>query len=227
MILNSKEIEIRYKNYSNIRTKVGREVKKGVLIPLKRGIYTDDPNAEPYVFANEICSPSYVSFETALQLHGLTTKKSSKIYSATKRKSHLNHFVNKFGKYYYQDVPVDVYSKSNVYLESGSYAVLAASKEKAICDCLYKADVILSMRDLKDYLFIRLAIVEELFWKLNLEQMLSLCPYYGSRSLNTLERLLEKKLGTPHKAKLKKKKTSSKEEAAWEALAKFRNKYGE
>ncbi len=227
MILKSKDLEKRYKTYSNIRTKVGREVEKGVLIPLKKGIYTDDPMAEPFVFANEICSPSYVSFESALALHGLIPKKSGKVFSATKSKSHTKEFVNQFGKFFYQDVPAKVYAKANAYYDAGTYVVLVASKEKAICDCLYRGEVILSIRELKKYLFQTLGIIEEEFWKLNLQQMLSLCPYYRSRSLNTLQKFIEKKLGIAHKGKKKKKKSISKADDAWEALAKFRNKYGE
>ncbi|MCR5079170.1 MAG: hypothetical protein K6B65_04580 [Bacilli bacterium] len=226
MILEREDILKRYQSYSNIKTKVAREVKNGNLIMLKKGIYTDDQNAPGYVFANAISSPSYLSFESALFVHGLTSKNPNGFYSASKGKNKSKKFVNKFGTYYYRDIPIGAYSKDNFYFQEGAYSFLMANKEKAICDCLYAAKTMTSMREVKNYLFLELKISEEVFYRLNLKLMLSLCPLYKSRTLSTLARLLEKRLGVmpekKRKAELKQKQNAK---DAWDVLAKLRNKY--
>lgn len=226
MILFWEDIEKRYKNYSNIKTKVGREVKKGSLILLKKGLYTDDRNAHGFVFANAIYSPSYVSFVTALKIHGLTEVDQTVFQSATRNKNRHKNYVNELGEFSYRDVPSKIFHQANVYLNFGSYTILVASREKAICDTLYSLETLTSAKALKTYLFDELKISEEEFWKMNLELILSLCPLYKSRTLNVLERIIEKRLGIVH-VKKNNKKASSKNKAkdAWDALAAFRNKY--
>ena len=229
MVLFEEDLQKRYQMYSNIRTKVVREVKKGVLIPLKKGLYTDDPKAPPFVFGNAIYGPSYISFETALMIHGLISGKIDVVSSATRGKNKHKEFVNEIGRFLYQDVPADAFPKNNIFVEEGQYTFLIATKEKAVCDTLYKADSLLTLRELKHYLFDELGLLENDFWNLNLPLMLSLCPLYKARSLNTLEHLLEKRLGIIKRKKPVSKKASSRNKArnAWDALAAFRNKYGE
>ncbi|MBQ2070663.1 MAG: hypothetical protein II467_07030 [Bacilli bacterium] len=226
MILLKDDLQKRYQDYSNIKTKVAREVKNGNLIMLKKGIYTDDFDSPAYVFANAISSPSYLSFESALYLHGLISKKPNAVFSSTRGKNKTKKFVNKLGTFYYRDVPTGAYSKGNIYFQEGSYSFLIANKEKAICECLYAAETMTSIKAIKDYLFNQLKISEEVFFHLNLKQMLSFCPLYKSRSVSSLERLLQKTLGIVPEKKLKaqqKAKETTKE--AWDALARLRNKY--
>ena len=228
MILLTEDLEKRYRTYSNIKTKVAREVKSGALIKLKKGVYTDDATVPGYVFCSAIYSPSYVSFETALAIHGLSPVKTGFFYSATKKKNKHKNFVNDLGEFIYQDVPDEVFNQSVFYYKEEGFLILVASKEKAVCDTLYKADTITSIKALKGYIFGEIGVNEDLFWGLNLHQILMLCPLYKCRTINTLERMIRKHLGLPQTQK-KPKKNASKDKAqeAWNALAAFRNKYQE
>ena len=226
MILLVNDLKKRYRSYSNVKSKVSREVKNGTLIKLKKGVYTDDRAAPGYVFAGAIYSPSYVSFETALQIHGLIGPQKAVFYSATKDKDKHKNYVNDLGEFFYQDIPNDVFHQGTIYLKDSGYLFLVAGKEKAICDTLYKANSLTSIKKLKDFLFKELGLNEDVFWGLNTDQILQFCPLYKSRSLHNLELMIRKRLGLPVAAKAK-KKASEKDSAqeAWDALAAFRNKY--
>lgn len=63
------------KDYKRPNDKINEWVRQGQLIPLKRGLYLPSEQgkitAEPFVMANMLYGPSYVSSETALAFQGL------------------------------------------------------------------------------------------------------------------------------------------------------------
>ena len=71
-------------------------------------------------------------------------------------------------------------------VEDGDYAYLIASKEKALCDLLYKKKPVTSVKMLKELLYDDLRIDEEELKKCNREDLLFLCPLYKRKNLNYL-----------------------------------------
>lgn len=54
--------------YSSPACKLSRMVEKGEIIRLRRGLYETDPETPPYLVANCICEPSYISLN--MRCHG-------------------------------------------------------------------------------------------------------------------------------------------------------------
>lgn len=44
MIITTQQLKEKYKEYANPNTKINRDVKKGTLIPLIKGLYETNPN---------------------------------------------------------------------------------------------------------------------------------------------------------------------------------------
>ena len=42
MVYDFQSLSIKYKEYSNIYQKISNECEKGILVKIKRGLYTDD-----------------------------------------------------------------------------------------------------------------------------------------------------------------------------------------
>ncbi|MCB1135995.1 MAG: hypothetical protein KDK78_06985 [Chlamydiia bacterium] len=75
---------------------------------LMRGLYLVPPPfnqqiPHPYAFAQSICSPSYISFESSLEYHGLIPEVSHVIQCATSKRS--RSFANVLAEYRYTHIP--------------------------------------------------------------------------------------------------------------------------
>lgn len=68
-----------------------------------------------------------------------------------------------------------------------------ASKEKALCDKLYTLSPIKTIKDLKILLFEDLRIDEDMFYRLNKEDILKLALLYHSTNLNLLAKIIKGK----------------------------------
>lgn len=110
-------------------------LKKGVFLRMKRGvyIYSANPPAK-FEIANYLWKPSYITFETALSLYGIIPETVYTITSATTRSSKEFNFENQIYKYYqikkklfFGYKPIKIRDK----------VVLMADKEKALLDHLY------------------------------------------------------------------------------------------
>lgn len=69
--------------YSSPACKLSRMVEKGEIIRLRRGLYETDPGTPPYLVANCICEPSYISFEYALSWHSIIPERVNAVTNAT------------------------------------------------------------------------------------------------------------------------------------------------
>lgn len=126
------------KDYKRPNDKIKSLKDKGVLVPLKRGIYIVGPtvtNTKPnlLVVANQLLGPSYVSFEAALSYHGFIPERVYGISSMVTKAS--RSFDTPLGLFSYTRLPLPYYSYgfSSVQLSSDQHVVIA-SKEKALCD---------------------------------------------------------------------------------------------
>jgi predicted transcriptional regulator of viral defense system len=128
----------------NLRNRLAELHKQGWLIRLKRGQYlviTDisslgSSDESDYVIAQTILKDSYVSFENALQYHGMFDQSLTTVDSVTlghTRKQRVEG--NKL--YRFSHVKGDLYTFGVVEVRIGGRLVHIAKAEKALLDMLY------------------------------------------------------------------------------------------
>ena len=192
MIVTTSMLKERYSDYANQLDKIKRDVDSGVLIRLNRGLYETNKNVDPCFLAPAILSPSYLSFDYALSYYGLIPERVVAITSASLKVRKNKTFINDFGRYEFSDIPMSAFSEGLTYIEDGEYAAKIASKEKAICDSLYKWRVVRSIKDLKELLFEDKRIDEEEFSSCDFELMMRLASLYRKTNLDLLIKLIRK-----------------------------------
>ena len=193
MIYDFQSLRIKYKKYSNIYQKINNECKKGILVKIKRGLYTDDLYNDKEVIANICYNPSYISFEYALSYYGVIPEVVSTFTSATFGKKNNKIYHMKDSTFDYKSVPDEVFPMGILIMKNSkdiSYKI--ASKEKALCDLLYSKYPVRSIKDLKTLLFEDMRIDENEFLKMNVEFIKEIAPLYHSNSLNVLIKYLNK-----------------------------------
>ncbi len=114
------------KNYA--RLVLHRIKKKGEILLIRKGWWAF-PGAIPEAVACEISAPCYVSFHSALFLHGLTTQTPRNVQVAVARRTR---------KYAALGIKVNEFriKKSQFNNFAKKEGVLLASPEKAVADCL-------------------------------------------------------------------------------------------
>lgn len=190
MIYSYQELLLKYKDYKNSKTKINREIRNGTYIPISKGIYTDDEHIDGAFLAQVIVSPSYLSFEYALSYYGMIPERVTSYTSSTTLKKHNKRYRNFFGNYFYSDVPVDVFNLGVKRVSYNGHFYLIASKEKALCDLMYKKPPVYSLKQLKELLLEDLRIDEDELYALNKDDIIKLCPLYKKRNLNFLMKLM-------------------------------------
>jgi hypothetical protein len=150
---------------------------------------------EPFLVANHLYGPSYVSCESALFYWGLTPERVFEVTSLTSKLS--KEYSTKIGSFVFIHVSIGYYSfgmQREKLTEKQS--VLIASKEKAICDKIITTSglQLRSIKQVKDYLLDDLRIDYQELKKLNTKEIigwLDACPKKSSIHLliNALESL--------------------------------------
>lgn len=126
------------KSFKQPNDKIHKLLRDGLIIPVKKGLYIAGPalnsgKPEPFLLANHILGPSYISLETALAYHGLIPERVYEIASMTTKASRT--FKTPVGTFTYTKIPLPYYSFGiqRVRVEQNQYAMVA-SPAKAICD---------------------------------------------------------------------------------------------
>lgn len=192
MVISSEELLFENRSYAVPQIRIQRMVKKGELIPLKRGMYETDSTAPGFLMANAILGPSYISFEYALSYHSMIPERVITYTSATFGKNKKKEFMNSFGTFTYRDIPQEVfpyYYSRELY---GNRPYLIASREKALCDQLYIASPIRGIHDFEEFLFDGMRLDEDIFDSLDFEKIKRIAPLYHKTNLYQLEKLIEK-----------------------------------
>ena len=195
MIYDFQSLSIKYKQYSNIYQKINNECKKGILVKIKRGLYSDDLYNDKEVIANICYNPSYISFEYALSYYGVIPEFVSTFTSATFGKKNNKIYHMKDCTFDYKNVPDEVFPMGILIMKNSkdiSYKI--ASKEKALCDLLYSKYPVRSIKDLKTLLFEDMRIDENELLKMNVEIIKEIAPLYHSNTLNVLKKYLSKEI---------------------------------
>ena len=193
MILTFDSLALQFKDYTDVKGKIRREVQSGRLTQITRGLYETDAHADGKYLAGAIYGPSYLSFDYALAIYSLIPEAVYKTYtSATFGKNRKKRYQNAFGLYTYRDVPKAVFSLGvNICMENG-YSYQIATPEKALCDKLYSLPPVGSMKALKELLFDDLRIDENGLMSLDIESICCIAPLYGCNNLKILAKYLSR-----------------------------------
>jgi hypothetical protein len=125
-------------DYKRPFDKISELTKQGMLIPVKRGIFIPGlklkiTGPDPFLIANIIYGPSYVSLESAFSYWGMIPEKVVGTVSVTTRQS--KKYKTQAGRFEYIRMPLPYYAFGlrHVLLTEKQH-VLIASPEKALCD---------------------------------------------------------------------------------------------
>lgn len=163
--------------YKRPNDKINELVKKGELSTLKKGLYIPGlkmniRRPEPFLVANHLWGPSYVSMETALSYWGFIPERVYEISSITLKTSKT--YKTDIGKFSYLHTISPYYSFGirSVQL-TPKQVVLVASPEKALCDkVIMTSGVFLrSIKQTQEFLIDDLRLDENKLGELKLDEM--------------------------------------------------------
>lgn len=170
--------------YRASKDKISRMTKDGMLLRLKRGLYTvprsvTGQSLSKELIANHLYGPSYVSFESALSYHGLIPERVYVTKSATlKRKKTYNTPV---GHFQYIHVPEEYYPIGLlIEVIENNYAYMMASPEKALCDLILSTSGLRlnSIKSVAEYLIHDLRIDQDSLMGFDLN-IIEACALHG------------------------------------------------
>ena len=192
MILTFDSLALQFKDYTDVKGKIRREVQSGRLTQITRGLYETDARADGKYLAGAIYGPSYLSFDYVLSMCSLIPEAIFRTYtSSTFRKCKAKQYDNAFGVFTYRDGPSAVYHFGVEIREENGYSYQIATPEKALCDKLYTISPVGSVKAMRALLFDDLRVDESDFWQLNLEDIKQLAPLYKSTNHKYLAKLID------------------------------------
>ncbi|HEU0228347.1 MAG TPA: hypothetical protein VFQ86_11445 [Arachidicoccus soli] len=166
------------KEYKRPNDKINEWVKQDMLITLKKGLYIwkgkGNLLAEPFIVANALYGPSYISGETALAYHNLTPERVFGYMSMTTRKTKI--FNNRVGNFEFRHLPLPYYSFGTKQEEitNNQFAIIATG-EKALFDKIVTTPgILIRSKDVaSSYLLENLRIDKYLLKQLDIKTMKS------------------------------------------------------
>jgi hypothetical protein len=164
-------------DYQSPNDKISELLKSKELISIKRGLYIigpemDLPSPEPFLIANHLRGPSYVSLESAFAYWNMTPERAYEISSATIQTS--KKYNNQVGRFSYHQLKMPYYSYGITSIKiSPKQTILIATPEKALCDKIVLTPKInlRSVKQTREFLIEDLRIGSEALGKLNRELM--------------------------------------------------------
>jgi len=123
---------------TNERRFIGRLIKKGYIVRVKKGLYVwgeqlDSGGYSKEILANLIFGPSYISLESALSLHGLIPERVETVTSVTFKKNKM--FNTPVGSFEYVHLYKGAYAAGvNLRAIHQTENYLIADPEKALLD---------------------------------------------------------------------------------------------
>ena len=178
--------------YSNPRMKLSRDVRAGKFKRLKRDLYETDLSAPNVALAQAIYGPSYISFDYALSYYDMIPEYARNITSATFGKHKDKRFDTDFCSFYYTDVPARVFPEEVVHIDFRGYGYNIATREKALCDKLYKIPPVTKMNEFEELLFDDIRLDEDILYDLDRNVIDRLSGMYRCRNIRMLSKFLGK-----------------------------------
>jgi hypothetical protein len=164
-------------DYQSPNDKISELLKSKELLSIRRGLYItgskmDLPSPEPFLIANHLRGPSYVSLESALSYWNMIPERAYEISSVTIKTSKL--YNTPVGRFRYQQLKTPYYSYGIKNIEySPKQTMLIASPEKALCDKVVLTPKIYlrSSKQTREFLMEDLRIDSEVLKTLDTEVM--------------------------------------------------------
>ncbi len=165
------------REYKRPNDKINELVKSGELIAVKKGLYIPGAKIniakpEPFLLANHLRGPSYVSLESALSFWGFIPERVYEVSSITIKPAQT--YKTSVGRFTYAHAALPYYAFGirSVSL-TPRQVVLIASPEKALCDKIVMTSGIYlrSVKQAREFLTDDLRIDEDSLRKLNLDEM--------------------------------------------------------
>lgn len=191
MINTMIDLKNEYSSYSDAKGKIRREVKKGKLIQVIRGLYETNKDTPGYYLSSYIYGPSYLSFDYALSYYGLIPERVTTYTSASFNKRKTKLYKTVFGNYLYKDVPKMVFPLGIKIIEENGYVYHIATREKALCDKLYDVNPVKNTKQLKELLFDDLRIDMNAFNQMDKNVLRSIATKYKSKNLTFLVKIIK------------------------------------
>ena len=170
------------KDYKRPNDKVHALLQEGVLESIKKGLYIAGPalkanKPEPFLLANHILGPGYVSLDAALSYYGLIPERVYEVSSITTKAS--RKFITPMGVFSYTRLPLPYYSFGirQIKLSDEQYAMIA-SPEQALCDKMVTTSglVLRSQKTAQRYFLDDLRMDENDLKRFNTKAMLEWLP---------------------------------------------------
>jgi hypothetical protein len=163
------------REYKRPNDKINELVKKGELVTVKNGLYVPGPGIdivkpEPFLVANHLWGPSYVSLEAALSYWGLIPERVYEISSVTIKTTKT--YKTPIGRFSYLHAASPYYSFGIKSISlTPKQVVLIATPEKALCDKIVMTPGVFlrSSRQVQEFLLEDLRIDEESLRKLDMK----------------------------------------------------------
>ena len=124
----------------HVRRQLGRWVKAGKVYQLRRGLYALAPpyqqnRPHPFLIANQLVRPSYVSLQSALAYYGLIPEYVPVTTNVTSGRP--QEFATPLGKYQFQRVKKERFFAFNLEDLGDDQEAYVAAPEKALLDLAY------------------------------------------------------------------------------------------
>ncbi|MEI9917417.1 MAG: hypothetical protein WDO14_01280 [Bacteroidota bacterium] len=166
------------KDYQRPNDKIHQLINEGILQPVKKGLYVAGPalnapkKTEPFLLANHILGPSYVSVETALSYHGFIPERVYEIASMTTKAPRTFKTSQGIFTYTKLTLPYYAFGIRSEKLSDDQYAMVA-SPGKAIFDKVITTSGLLfrSKKSAKEFLLENMRIDEALLKQLDIKEM--------------------------------------------------------
>lgn len=181
------------RDYASPKSKLTQMIKKGEIIQICRGVYAASKDDPKFPAASMIYSPSYISFQTAMAYHQMIPERVYQVMSAGFRLNQEKKFQTPFGLYSFHYIPEAVFPHALIPAEEQGHGFRLATKEKALCDTLYKIRGIKSQKGIDQLLFEDLRCEEDEIMELDWDVLHELIPLYHSTTLRSLLRWKEKR----------------------------------
>jgi hypothetical protein len=183
------------KDYRRPYDKVNELVKQDLLTPIKKGLFIPGIKLnilkpEPFLIANHLRGPSYVSMYSALSYWGFIPERVFEISSVTLKSTKTYHTpIGRFS-YYHSQPPYYAVGIKIISLTSKQH-ILIASPEKALCDTIIGTPGIFlrSKKQTMDYLLDDLRLNGDLLADLHISEIKSWIPISLKKS--SLQMLLK------------------------------------
>ena len=195
-VLETADLHAFLEDYEAPRDKIHRMLARGLLIPLKRGLFIKAPamggRVRPFEIANLLYGPSYVSFETALSYHGLIPERVASTISATSKRN--KQYVTPVGRFEYRYLNRNRYTTGCHWVNEGSRGFLIATPEKALADVIARESS-MGIRGIRGYLEADLRMDLDEVNELRRDLMHAIAAAYGNRNVSALARWLDRSNG--------------------------------